>query len=67
MQSVKAHIDKLDLSKLRASAFSMKLSRGWKDKPQTVIGLQIMSIDKELVSRIHEELSKLKGKTLHCF
>ena len=45
----------------------MKLSRGWKDKPQTVIGLQIMSIDKELVSRIHEELSKLKGKTLHCF
>lgn len=26
-----------------------------------------MSVDKELVSKIHKELSKLKGKNLHFF
>lgn len=67
MQSVKAHIDKLDFIKIKSFCFSNETFKRWKDKPQTVIGLQIMSIDKELVSRIHEELSKLKGKTLHCF
>lgn len=45
----------------------MKLSRGWKDKPRTVIGLHIMSVDKELVSKIHKELSKLKGKKPSIF